>query len=214
MHEEILTDDQRVALALLAELGVLRRTYLVGGTATALHAGHRLSIDFDLFSADPPDSAELAEKLRSGPLPLTILLNKPNTLQGELNNVKFAFVQYPYPLIAPTHEGPNGMVVAGVEDLVAMKLVAISQRGSRKDFIDFYFLTTRWTPLEEVFALLPRKFAGVAFEPFHLIRALQYFDDAERQAMPRMLVPFEWEECKAHFRRVVPPLARKLFGRE
>lgn len=212
MHEEVLTDDQRGALAVLAQRGLLSRFYLVGGTAAALHMGHRLSIDFDLFCNEPFDRAKIAEQL-TATLPLTITFNRGTTIQGQLNRVRFAFVQYPYPLIRQTLDGPMGLRVIDVEDLAPMKLVAISQRGSRKDFIDLYFLIRGLISLEKIFELLPEKFVGVRFEPFHLVRALQYFEDAEKQDMPTMLVPFEWDECKAYFRRVVPAIARKLLGR-
>lgn len=212
MHHEILTDRQREGLAVLSRSGLLARFYLVGGTAAALHLGHRRSVDFDFFTEEDLDPGEVLPRLE-GSLSLEVRRQSAETLHLMFHGVPLTFLRYPYPLLESTVEGPSGLRLIQQKDLMAMKLVAVSQRGTRKDFIDIYFLCQSGMTLREGMDLLPLKYQGVRFEPYHIINSLQYFADAEKQDIPHMLVPFAWEECKAYFHQVVPPLARSLFGR-
>ena len=87
------------------------------------------------------------------------------------------------------------------QDVLGMKLVAISGRGSRKDFIDLYSILRGGLTLERVFEWLPRKYAQGRINTYHILKSLTYFEDAEREPMPTMLEPFDWGECKAFFVR-------------
>ena len=82
-----------------------------------------------------------------------------------------------------------------------MKLVAISGRGCRKDFADLYLILQDEPSLEGYFDLLPRKYGESRVNAYHILKSLTYFDDAESEPMPQMLVPFDWKECKAFFIR-------------
>jgi len=82
-----------------------------------------------------------------------------------------------------------------------MKLIAISGRGSRKDFADLYIILQDVPTLETYFDMLPKKYGESRVNTYHILKSLTYFDDAESEPMPRMLVPFDWEECKAFFVR-------------
>ena len=82
-----------------------------------------------------------------------------------------------------------------------MKLVAISSRGSRKDFADLYTILQNRGTLEAYFDMLPRKYGASRLNTYHILKSLAYFDDAEKEPMPRMLIPFDWDECKAFFVR-------------
>lgn len=210
MHDEVITDRQREGLEVLRRTALLSRFYLVGGTAAALHLGHRLSVDFDLFTEMDFQTEEIIRTLR-GSLPLEVRRQAQETLHLTFNEVPLTFLRYPYCLIDPLVDGPWGLRVVQRQDIVAMKLVAISQRGARKDFVDLYFLCLSGVTLMEGLDLLPRKYPGVRFDRYHMLSALEFFADAEKQEMPRMLVPFQWEECTAFFRREVPALARRIF---
>jgi hypothetical protein len=82
-----------------------------------------------------------------------------------------------------------------------MKLVAISGRGSRKDFADLYLILQNGPALEDYFDMLPRKYGSSRINTYHILKSLTYFEDDEKEPMPRMLVPFDWEECKSFFIR-------------
>ena len=61
MHKEIFTKEQIKLLPLLFEFS--KDFGMVGGTAIALHLGHRQSIDFDLFSFQPFDNSRIRKKI-------------------------------------------------------------------------------------------------------------------------------------------------------
>jgi len=80
-------------------------------------------------------------------------------------------------------------------------LAAISGRGSRKDFIDLYIILRGGLSLEEFFRWLPQKYGEGRSNAYHVLKSLTYFEDAESEPMPKMLEPFNWDECKAFFVR-------------
>mgnify|MGYP001588226550 CR=1 FL=1 len=96
------------------------------------------------------------------------------------------------------------------EDIAAMKLAALAGRGSRKDFVDLYFHARQVVPLERVFELFREKYRGVSVDPYHLLRSLTFFDDADAEAMPELLTEVTWEEIKAFFRAEAARLFRDL----
>jgi predicted nucleotidyltransferase component of viral defense system len=198
MHDEILNNVQQSALALLSQISEVQSFYLAGGTALALHLGHRESVDFDFFRQTDFIPQRLLNCLPTPP-PLSVLQEERNTLTVMLHNVKISFFAYPHALIRPSLSGPCGFEVADVPDIAAMKLAAIAGRGSRKDFVDVYFISQQCLPLREVFQLLPVKFPAHQYDLYHILRSLTYFADAEAEPIPRMLKPVAWEEIKRFF---------------
>jgi hypothetical protein len=88
-----------------------------------------------------------------------------------------------------------------VQDIALMKIAAIAGRGSRKDFIDLYAILRHGHSLQALFDLLHTKYAKRRGNAYHLLKSLSYFEDAEREPLPRMLEPFDWNECKNFFLR-------------
>jgi len=197
MFVEALPEGTRRNLALLADSSLVAPFYLAGGTAAALHMGHRVSVDLDFFSPAPFDSAQLADRLPDvGRFRLERL--GEGTLLGELQDVRISFFRYRYPLIAEPVQ-VLGVTVAGLADIVAMKLDAISQRGTRRDFIDLYIIAQTGLSLSEALHHYRHKYAGLDLNLVHLIKSLTYLADAEGDPMPQMLVDLSWEEVKAFF---------------
>jgi hypothetical protein len=91
--------------------------------------------------------------------------------------------------------------VASERDIALMKLAAISGRGSRKDFVDLYLILRIGGTLNDYFRMLPEKYGASRINTYHILKSLTYFEDAEKEPLPRMFVPFDWEECKAFFVR-------------
>lgn len=85
--------------------------------------------------------------------------------------------------------------MATVPEIGAMKLVAIIDRGTRKDMVDLYYLL-RVVSLETIFEVAAVKYAHVRSFPVSAIRALAYFTDAELMPMPRMLDRTPWSKMK------------------
>ena len=164
---------------------------LVGGTALALQIGHRISVDLDLFGNTSASLEEIAYELSS--VSSVSPLSSSKMMRFLIvDGVKVDIVSYPYPwLDVPVVE--NGIVLAGIRDIAAMKLSAISNRGTKKDFIDYYFLLKSYS-LGEMFDIYIEKYSDAQL--FSAIKSLTYFEDAESDPMPRMLKEVDWGEVK------------------
>lgn len=202
-HEEVLPEGWRQAAADLAARGVLTGFYLAGGTGLALQIGHRRSVDFDLFTQSEFDPARLRGQL--GELPgLRIRQILRGTLHLELRNILVSFLHYPYPLLFPSRQFED-LTVADSRDIACMKLDAIANRGSRRDFVDVY-MAARRHGVREILAWFERKYVAAPYNRVHLFKAMTYFADAEREPMPDMLVPVDWSTVKTFFMTEVPRL--------
>ncbi len=170
--------------------------YLAGGTALAIHYGHRISVDLDWFTPEPfEDGLLLAQALRNSGLDLEIDQVSPGTLHGSLQNVRVTFLQYQYPMLkSGQHWKEMDCDLASLEDLACMKLSAIAQRGARKDFCDLYALGKISFSLQEMLRFYQKKFA--IRDIGSVLYGLVYFDDAENERMPRMLWSVSWREIK------------------
>jgi hypothetical protein len=170
--------------------------YLAGGTALALHYGHRISIDLDWFTMQPfEDSFLLAQALRNSGLDLQIEQVSQGTLHGSIQGVRVTFLQYQYLMIKPVqHWKEMSCDLASLEDLACMKLSAIAQRGARKDFCDLYALGKTSFSLQQMLGYYQKKF-GIR-DIGSVLYGLVYFDDAENERMPRMLWNINWRDIK------------------
>ena len=86
-----------------------------------------------------------------------------------------------------------------------MKLSAIAQRGQKKDFIDLYALGTKSFSLQQMLSLYQKKFS--LKDIGHVLFALSYFDDAEKERMPVMVWETQWNTVKATIQAWVRVLA-------
>lgn len=199
MHPEILTAAQLAVLDGLEPVLAGRDFYLAGGTALALRHGHRRSVDFDFFRPEPFDVQELALALEQAFGELERLPAGEQTLYVRLSGVTTSFFRYPYPLLEEVEPTPWGVAIASDADIAAMKVEAVTGRGSRKDFVDLRVLCLTGLTIEKVLELFERKFGGRRSDRYHRLRALAYFDDAEQEPMPDMLVRFDWDGAKRFF---------------
>jgi predicted nucleotidyltransferase component of viral defense system len=205
---QALPEGARRNLALLGTTGIVEPYYLAGGTAMALYLGHRVSVDLDFFRPTLFDPMDLAGRLAQlGQFRLE--QQSADTLLGELEGIKVSFFRYRYPLIGET-SAVLGVAVAGLEDLVAMKLDAISRRGTRRDFIDLYFAAQSSLSLSEALQCYSHKYAEVNVDPIHVVKSLAYFVDAETEPMPQMLTSVSWEAVRRFFEEEARSLFRSL----
>ena len=201
MHEKVLPGN---GLGLLAELekdgsSELDGWTLAGGTGLALHLGHRVSEDFDFFRCDELDVRGLHDTLsRHGTY--EVLQEATHTLTVLMQETKLSFFNVADPFLFDATPY-RFFGIADIRDIALMKLVAISGRGSRKDFVDMYTILRGEISLQDYFTMLPEKYKSGRANSYHILKSLTFFDDAEQEPMPRMLEPFDWEECKAFFIR-------------
>lgn len=209
MFREILTGAQQTVLGLLSRIPEVQTFYLARGTGLALHLGHRRSRDFDLFRAKEFQPQDLLTRLWELE-EVQVLQETAGTLTVALHGIPTSFFHYGYPLLRPLHETPWAIGLALADDIAAMKLAALAGRGSRKDFVDLYFYCRERAALEEVFAFFREKYRGLAVDPYHLLRSLTFFDDAEAEVMPDLLRDDTWDQIKAFFRTEAARLFRSL----
>lgn len=174
--------------------------YLSGGTALSLQLGYRKSIDLDFFNQNDFDPRLIQQELeRIGKLK-DILLDK-NTLNAFIKGVKVQFLGYPYPLLEPTYNW-DGIRISSVVDIACTKLHTISQRGSKKDFIDLYFILKQYE-LKDLFAKLRKKYPKADYNKAHILKSLVYFETADNQPMPKMHKRVDWQEVKEIIKKKV-----------
>jgi hypothetical protein len=206
-HLETLTREQIEALRLLGPATADLGFHMAGGTAVALRLGHRLSEDYDFFTGNEiADPRALARDLGKSGLPLEIRDTARGTLHGSVSGVAVSLLEFRYPLLEDPDIGPEGCQIARLDDLAAMKLEACVARGARRDFVDIWALGTRHRPLEGLITAFQARFGITNIA--HVLVALAYFDDAERQPMPKMLWDVEWKQMRSEIQLWVTDLAR------
>jgi predicted nucleotidyltransferase component of viral defense system len=185
-----------------------RGFYLGGGTALAIYFGHRLSVDLDWFTSNAiSDALLLADLLRRAGLDFRTTQSAPGTLHGTLMGVRVSFLEYRYPLLQSSMPWKEmNCSLASLDDLACMKLSAIANRGARKDFCDIYMLGTKHRSLPEMLRLYQRKFKMDDIGP--VLYGLSYFDDAESERMPRMLLNAPWRTIKQTIQEWVKGIGR------
>ena len=209
MFRQILTGAQQTVLELLSRIPEVRTFYLASGTGLALQLGHRRSEDFDFFRAPALVPQDLLAVLREAG-DLIVLQEAAGTLTVRLHGVATSFFHYDYPLLRPLRESPWALPIADPDDIAAMKLAAIAGRGSRKDFVDLYVYAREVTSLRQALAWFRDKYRGVTVDPYHLLRSLTFFEDAEAETMPHLLIDLTWDEIKTFFRAETARLFRDL----
>jgi hypothetical protein len=190
-HFEILS---RVQARLLPELAYLKRQkfYLAGGTALALQLGHRESADFDFYSLRHFDGERFLVQLRDAAKRVELVQMNTDTLILKCEGVMVSLFYYPYPLLESLLD-LGDVLVASVEDIAAMKLVAIIQRGRHRDFIDLHRMLESLS-LESMLKLAQHKYRE--FNPYLAFQALVYFEDAEAEMSPRAKQGNAWQAVK------------------
>ena len=201
MHEKVLPEGSKALLAWVEKNAAshFRDWTLAGGTGLALWLGHRISEDFDFFRTEGMDLSSM-HRLFGRYGDYETLQEAENTLTVLLAGTKLSFFQIPDPFLF--ERTPYRVLsLADVRDIALMKLIAISARGSRKDFIDLYTILRSGPMLQDFFELLPKKYGPGRANLYHLLKSLTYFEDAEHEPMPTMLEPLDWQDCKAFFVR-------------
>lgn len=167
--------------------------YLAGGTGLALQLNHRESEDLDFFIKETFSQEMVLGWLSPlGKIESTQISS--GTLNTYLDGVKLQFLHYPYICLKPLLEIEN-IRIASVEDIACMKLIALSDRGSKKDFIDLYEIMKIIT-LKDLLFLVQKKFVGIDYNETHLLKSLVYFKEAEKEPSPRLIKEISWEKIK------------------
>ena len=154
---------------------------LAGGTSLALQIGHRISVDLDFFTIQEFDLNEILPAMSKYKLDLG--LSEKNAFSLAISGIKVDFLHHNYPIIENL-VNQEGILLYSVSDIAAMKLNAIINRGSKKDFYDIYYLLAKYS-VDELMALYQRKY-GFATDML-LLKSLLYFEDADQEPDPNVL---------------------------
>lgn len=181
----------RNQIKVLEKLGFLKKYgfYLAGGTALAFQIGHRRSMDLDFYTKKDFNYQKLRQELERKFKEATFIQGNDGTLIMKLDMVAVSFFHYPYSLIFPIVKFNNFPPMASIEDIAAMKLIAIADRGIKRDFYDIYFLLKQFS-LGEVFKWVKKKYPK--FNTYSAVRGLTYFDDAEKKKLQRRTYLFQY----------------------
>lgn len=211
-HYEILPPQTKKALDFLSTEAWLAESkwYLAGETALALQAGTRKSHDLDFFTT---------ESEFNGQMLLTNFLKTPdwktewvkkNTIYGELFGSKISFVSNL--LFLPGREliRHGAVSVLSAIDIAVMKIIAISQRGRKRDFYDLYWCARNLEGLKDLILRLPAQYPSVAHNYHHILKSLVYFQDADSDPDPVIYFRASWKGIRSFFQKEIPQIARKL----
>ena len=191
-----------------ATLGVLRKICsnpafsdfgLGGGTNLALRLGHRLSIDLDFFTNTGFNNAFLFKAIITTFAKAELLFEQNQTMMFNINDIKVDFVLYPFDWLQP-FEMTEATRLISVQDIIPMKLQAVSNRFSKKDFWDIAFLLESFT-LEQMIAIFKNKFPQI--DTGFIIHSLTAFDEAHHEQDPICLKPKSWEEIQHDLEKAV-----------
>ena len=175
MHKEVLNGKQ---IELLTVMEAFKREYyLVGGTAIALHIGHRRSIDFDMFKLSPINHKKNLDKLNASGFSYTVTRRVAVQMNLIVNDVKVTFFQYPFAIKA-TAKFENIFRIPSLIDLAAMKAYALGRRSKWKDYVDLFFLITEHYSIKQISGRATEIF-GELFSEKLFRSQLCYFDDVD-----------------------------------
>ena len=177
----------------------LNHYYLVGGTALALQLGHRFSIDLDLFTHVKIDRNLWVNQLKED-FDVQIEVDSPIFFITYINGVKVDFVNVPY---HPSHPmlTTQDVRLLDIRDIAPMKLNAITQRGSKKDFYDIYFLFKKIS-LDTMLNAYAEKFK--IQNAFQVLKSLTYFADADEFSDPVVFdKKMTWQKIKTAISKTV-----------
>ncbi|MGB6223225.1 nucleotidyl transferase AbiEii/AbiGii toxin family protein [Haloferula sp.] len=172
---------------------------LGGGTNLALRLGHRVSVDLDWFTLNEFKVGNLRSVL--GGLG-TEVAKAAGALTLDVEGTKMDLLRHAYPLVAPLEE-IDCVAMLSLEDVAAMKLNAVANRGSKKDFYDLHELLNH-RPLEAWVECFVTKYQ--ASDPFTVIRSLTWFEDADSEPDPISLRKLSWSEVRSRITTAVREL--------
>lgn len=194
MHQQIFNPNQNQLLPLVKQFK--REFYLVGGTAIALHIGHRRSIDFDLFKFSSIKPKSIIQKISDFEYPYLVTRRVTEQLNVTIHEVKFTFYQYPFKIKA-TEKLDDILRLPTLLDLAAMKAYALGRRSKWKDYVDIYFILKEHFSVNQISQRTIDLFGPLFSEK--LFRAqLCYFDDIDYSEPVEYLVqPVPADEIKS-----------------
>ncbi len=212
-HKNALPKATQRALDFFSRATWLKKSswYLAGGTALTLQVGHRQSVDLDFFCPNKHVRLQSLLSRLEGTHWRTDSVEE-DTIHGRLFGARVSFIANQFFLPRATPHWYGCVRVLDKKDIAVMKVIAISQRGHKRDFMDLYWLVRDSEPLLVVLNRLIDQYPSVAHDLHHILKSLVYFKDAEEDPDPIFLEKVSWRATKTFFQREVPTLTQQLLG--
>ena len=196
--QTVLPDTLELLKALMNQ-PLLNEMRLVGGTSLALQYGHRRSVDLDFFGITTENIEELTDAMNQYAKKVIQGNCSKNIKSYYLNDVKVDIVNYNYKWIDKAII-EQGLRLASPKDIAAMKVNAVMGRGTKKDFVDVYYLLKHFS-FDEIIKFYLQKYPEGS--EYRALLSMTYFADADPQPMPFMFQQTEWDEIKQEIRNQV-----------
>lgn len=207
LYKEAVDTSALELLRSLQSKEYLKGFNLAGDTALALYNGHRKSVDIGLFSDFSFDTEQMLENLNQD-FDYVLLFSATNTLRGAIDNIEVDIIAHRYNLINdPVIE--DNIHILSEQDIVGMKLNAISTRGQRiKDFIDIYYLLDKYD-IETLLGFYLEKYNQKS--DLLVLKSLIYFEDVEESEFPVMFKDpgLKWKDIKRKIEKTVIDYTRQ-----
>jgi hypothetical protein len=174
--------------------------------------GHRQSVDLDFFTPQAKiKETEIERKLLVTHYWKTTY-REEGTIFGIFKGAKMSLIAYPFFIPSKRRLRCGTVNILLPEDIATMKIVAISQRGRKRDFIDLYWYCKNREPLQNIVLRAIKQYPSQKDNLVHILKSLSYFADAEADPMPKIYFKATWKEVKNFFQKEAIFLARKLIG--
>lgn len=203
MHPECVEEKARLLMSRLGPTLGMHGGVLAGGTGLALHLGHRVSGDLGFFTQQGFKPSEVLEELRALAGVVEPVTMEDNAMVVQADGARVSLIQTLVRFAEPTTR-VNGCDVASVVDIAAMKLLVVSQHGSRGDFVDLYAVLQS-APFRTVARNALQRYGKASLDPIAAAKGLVWFEqaDAQEDLVVYMGVPVVWNEVKNFFRSSV-----------
>jgi len=214
LNFDILPAKTKKAFLFLSEQSWVGKSgwYLAGGTALALQTGNRKSVDLDFFITEPAFNSKIVLNNFLNDKNWQIGFMEEGTIYGELFGAKVSFITYPFFKPDQKLKSFGNIQILNPLDIAVMKIIAISQRGKKRDFFDLFWCAQNLEPLKKTILRLKKQYPSVAHDYHHLLKSLVYFADAENDPMPEINFKATWSEVKKFFTQEIPAITRDIIG--
>ena len=199
MHPECVEEKARLTMSRVGPTLGMHGGVLAGGTGLALHLGHRISDDLEFFTQQVFRPSDILEELQgfAGVVETVTMGDDAMTVQAD--GARLLLTQTPARFAESTTK-LNGCDVAGVVDIATMKLVAVSQGGTRSDFVDLYTVL-QTVPFRKVARNAFERYGVTALEPLVIGKGLVWFERADVEDDPVYVgTPVTWDHIRGFFR--------------
>lgn len=199
MHPECVEEKARLTMSRVGPTLGMHGGVLAGGTGLALCLGHRISGDLEFYTQQVFRPSGILEELRGLAGVVEPVTMGDDAMIVQADGAQLLLTQTPAPFGEPTTR-LNGCDVAGVVDIAAMKLLAVSQGGTRSDFVDLYTVL-QTVPFRKVARNALERYGETALEPLVIGKGLVWFEHADVQEDPVYVgTPVTWDHIRDFFR--------------